>query len=223
MILIVEDNVDVNNILKSTLNAAGYETDECFDGLEASKKIKTKQYDMILLDLMLPYKSGDVVLKEFRKYSEGPVIIISAKDTTSTKIDLLKLGADDYITKPFDLDEVIARVECNLRRMKKTNQKVRKTTYKELELLSEEKRVFLNGTELKLTATEYQLLELFIENPDKVYTKANIYELLWNEEYLGDDNAVKTHLSNLRTKLKKQSPDTEYIETVWGIGYRLKK
>lgn len=223
MILIVEDNVDVNEMLKVALNEAGYMTESAFTGIQGIKLLKEKEYELILLDVMLPYKSGDEVLREVRTFSDVPVIIISAKDMVSTKIDLLRLGADDYITKPFDLGEVVARVESSLRRCRKQEELNRCYQYKDLTLDETTKRVKVGEMELELTAKEYQILELLLKHNGKVFTKANLYETVWQEEYLGDDNSVKTHMSNLRSKLKKANPEESYIETVWGLGYRLCK
>ncbi|GAA0399153.1 response regulator transcription factor [Paenibacillus motobuensis] len=221
MILVIEDQEDVNHLLAEALTVAGYRVKSAYTGLDGIKEIQTNSYDLILLDIMLPYKSGDEILKEMRTFSDAPVIIISAKDMVGVKIDLLRLGADDYITKPFDLGEVVARVESNLRRSHKQIQVNPVITYKDVILDEHTKRVCVSGTEIELTATEYMILELLMGHTGKVFTKANLYESIWQEEYLGDDNAVKTHISNLRSKLKKVSPDEQYIETVWGLGYRL--
>lgn len=221
MILVVEDQEDVNHLLAEALTVAGYRVKSTYTGLDGIKEIQTNSYDLILLDIMLPYKSGDEILKEMRTFSDAPVIIISAKDMVGVKIDLLRLGADDYITKPFDLGEVVARVESTLRRSHKQIQLNPVITYKDVILDEHTKRVRVSGTEIELTATEYMILELLMGHTGKVFTKANLYESIWQEEYLGDDNAVKTHISNLRSKLKKVSPDEQYIETVWGLGYRL--
>lgn len=220
-ILIIEDNKDVNLMLAEALTDAGYQTKSAYTGTDGLNEIKDAGIDLVLLDIMIPYKSGDQVLKEMRTFSDIPVIVISAKDMIGTKIDLLKLGADDYITKPFDLGEVIARAESNLRRSRQYFTKNNTIQYKDMTLNIDTKRVTLNGKELELTAKEYEILELLVRNKGKVFTKANLYETVWGSEYLGDDNSVKTHISNLRNKLKKASPDQEYIETVWGLGYRL--
>lgn len=222
-ILIVEDNEDVNLMLKEALTDAGYEVKSAFTGIDGINEIKSCRYDLVLLDIMLPYKSGDEILKEMRGFSEIPVIVISAKDMVGTKIDLLKLGADDYITKPFDLGEVAARVESNLRRSQKVIQGNKVFRYKDMILDDSTKRVSANDIEIELTAKEYMILEMLIKHRGKVFTKANLYETIWQDEYLGDENAVKTHISNLRNKLKKANPNQEYIETVWGLGYRLYK
>ncbi|SMF63767.1 DNA-binding response regulator, OmpR family, contains REC and winged-helix (wHTH) domain [Paenibacillus uliginis N3/975] len=222
-ILIIEDHEDVNLMLAEALIDAGYKVKSSYTGVDGIKEIKNKSYDLILLDIMLPYKSGDEILKETREFSETPVIVISAKDMVGTKIDLLKLGADDYITKPFDLGEVVARVESNLRRAHKQLQESKVFRYKDLALDDNTKRVTVGETEMELTAKEYMILELLLKHSGKVFTKSNLYESVWKDEYLGDDNAVKTHISNLRNKLKKVNPNKEYIETVWGLGYRLYK
>jgi DNA-binding response OmpR family regulator len=220
-ILIIEDNHDVNTLLAEALTDAGFQTHSAYTGPDGLKEAKKGLYQLILLDIMLPYKSGDEVLKEIRQFSPVPIIIISAKDMVGTKIDLLKLGADDYITKPFDLGEVVARVESNLRRTRKQVQEDETFQYKDIYLNRNMKHVKVNQTAIDLTAKEYQILELLMTHQGKVFSKANLYESVWQDEYLGDDNAVKTHVSNLRNKLKKANSDTDYIETVWGLGYRL--
>lgn len=221
MILIVEDNVDMNKMVAVALQTAGYETESVYTGMEGMTAIRHNSYDLILLDMMLPYKSGDEILKELRTFSDTPVIVVSAKDMVGTKVDMLKMGADDYITKPFDLDEVIARVECNLRRSKGKIKEKTIRQYKELTLDKEAKQVMVGNHSVELTAKEYLILELLLDNPSKVFSKANLYETVWEQEYYGDDNAIKTHMSNLRNKIKRFAPEEEYIETLWGIGYRL--
>lgn len=220
-ILIIEDEKDVNQLLAQTLQGNGYETVSARNGLDGISALQNQRFDLVLLDLMLPFKSGDEVLKEIRKDSDIPVIVISAKDLVGTKIDLLTLGADDYITKPFDLGEVTARVISNLRRYHKKEQN-KQLSYKELTLDTESKMLTVNGTALELTAKEYGIMELFLQSPSKVFSKSFLYETIWGYEYLGDENVIKTHISNLRSKLKNYS-ETEYIETVWGLGYRLAK
>lgn len=220
-ILIIEDEKDVNRLLAQNLQNSGYETVSVRNGLDGISELRSQRFDMVLLDLMLPFKSGDEVLKEIRKDSDIPVIVISAKDLVGTKIDLLTLGADDYITKPFDLGEVTARVVSNLRRYHIKEPKSQ-LSYRELTLDTESKTLTVNGSALELTAKEYGIMELFLQSPNKVFSKAYLYETVWGYEYLGDENVIKTHISNLRTKIKSHG-ETEYIETVWGLGYRLTK
>ena len=223
-ILIIEDSADINALLAETLTAEGFETQSAFEGVSDQKEALSGRYDLIMTDIMLPYISGDEILRKLRERSNTPVIVISAKDTVSTKIDLLKMGADDYITKPFDLGEVVARVETALRRAGGSLASAAALLrYKDIELDCSDMRVTVGGREVKCTAKETQILEMLLRNPDKVFTKANIYESVWQEDYLGDDNAVKTHISNLRSKLEKYGSGNQYIETVWGLGYRLYK
>lgn len=219
-ILIVEDDTEINGLLKEYLSDKGYETVSVYDGLHVLDCIREKQIDLVLLDIMLPFKSGDLVLAEIRNRFTVPVIILSAKGTTQNKIDLLKLGADDYVTKPFDLEEVLARIESNLRRARYQREPDRILRCGELTLDTGRNRAFLKGEELTLTAKEYSILELFMEYPDKIFSKANLFESVWKEEFLCEDNTLNVHISNLRNKLKAVDP-REYIETVWGIGYRL--
>lgn len=220
-ILIIEDEKDVNKLLAQTLQDSGYETVSLYNGLDTIKFLKEEQFAVVLLDLMLPFKSGDEVLQDIRSISNIPVIVISAKDMVRTKVDLLATGADDYITKPFDLEEMTARVASNIRRYNNSNT-IKTISYKELMVDEDAKTITVNGHKLNLTAKEYQMLELFIKYPNKVFSKANLYETIWGEEYLGDDNVIKTHISNIRSKIRTNSK-AEYIETVWGLGYRLVK
>ncbi|OOM06404.1 response regulator transcription factor [Clostridium saccharobutylicum] len=222
-ILIVEDNKDLNILLSNIIKEAGYLTKSLYDGLDVIKEFKENKYDMIILDIMLPYKSGDMILKEIRKDYDVPVIIISAKDLTGTKVYMLKNGADDYITKPFNIDEVIARIETNLRRYKNSKTVNEMLHYKDIKLDTRLKRVIVDKNEVNLTVKEYHILELLMKNQERVYSKANLYEIIWESEFLGDDKTIKTHISRLRNKLKEANKDEEYIETVWGIGYRLIK
>ncbi len=223
-ILIIEDSSDINNLLAETLTEAGFVAQQAFDGLSGQKAALAGDCDLILTDIMLPYVSGDEILRKVREKSNVPVIVISAKDMVSAKIDLLRMGADDYITKPFDLGEVVARVETALRRAGGSGAAASETLrYKDIALDCADKRVTVGGTEIRCTAKETLILEMLMRNPNKVFTKANLYESVWEEDYLGDDNAVKTHISNLRSKLEKANPLEQYIETVWGLGYRLYK
>jgi len=222
-ILIVEDDKEINKLLSDFLTENGYETESLLDGLKVAYTVKEKKVDLVILDLMLPYKSGDIVLSEIRKISPVPVIIVSAKETTRNKIDLLRLGADDYMTKPFDLEEVLARIESNLRRADFSGGTERKLEHNGLIIDGDSIKATLEGKEIALTAKEFSILKLLLEHPDKVFSKANLFESVWGEEYITEDNALNVHISNLRSKLKKISPDKEFIDTVWGIGFRLHK
>ena len=224
-VLVVEDDADINGLLCSILNKKNYSVRSAFSGTEALMCIDQDEYDIVLLDMMLPGASGEDVICKIREKKMMPIIVISAKALQEDKINALKLGADDYICKPFDINEVVARIEAQLRRYK-TFSKVKDSTStklrcKDLVLDAESKQVFLKEQEVILTLREFSILELLMNSPNKVFTRENIFESVWNNEFLGDDNTVNVHISNLRAKLNKIDKDTEYIKTVWGIGFKL--
>ena len=230
-LLVIEDDREINHLICEYMAEAGYEMLSASNGLEGLAMLeRIKDIDLCLLDLMLPMKSGDRVIARLREFSEVPVIVLSAKDTIQTKIDLFRMGADDYITKPFDLDELLVRVEAVLKRtayragagenLKQEQKSGQSYSYKNLVLDDQAKIVRVNGNKLDLTVKEYGILKLLLENPKKLFSKANLFESVWNETYYPEDNALKVHMSNLRTKIKKYD-DREYIETVWGMGYKL--
>ena len=221
MILVVEDDVMINNLLCKVLSDNGYETDSAQDGEDGLAKAMDKDYELILLDLMLPKKTGEELLGELRKVKNTPAIVLSAKNEVINRIELLRLGADDYIAKPFDVDEVILRIEAVLRRTG-DNKTVKELTYKELRLDKESKRVYLGEEEVACTTMEYSILELMLNNPNKVFSKRNLFESITGEEYLSDDNTMNVHMSNLRKKIAKITNEP-YIDTVYGMGYRLSK
>ena len=220
-IAIIEDDPAISGILSDFLRKNGCETAAAYDGNSASALLAEEQFDLILMDLMLPQKSGEVLIPELRAHSDTPVIVISAKSMLETRLEVLRLGADDYILKPFDLNEVLVRIEVVLRRTG-IQQEPEQLACGGLHLHLQENRVTWEGQPVQLTAKELQLLRLFLEYPKKVFSKANLYESVWNEEYCFEDNTINVHVSNLRTKLKKAT-GRDFIETVWGIGYRLKE
>lgn len=223
-ILVVEDDNYINKILSDMLNDNGYETQSTYSGTEALLYLKSEEWHMVLLDLMLPGKSGDEILKEVRKEKEMPIIIISAKEDADTKIEVLRSGADDFICKPFNINEVLARVESNLRRYVRYSPKDRKgqkNIFKDIELNKDSREVKINGKIIELTLREFDILQLLMDNPKKVFSKSNLFESVWRDEYIGDDNTLSVHMSNLRSKLSKYGVEKEYIKTVWGIGYKL--
>jgi DNA-binding response OmpR family regulator len=222
-ILVVEDDKEINKLVSDFLVSNGYEVVSLFDGLKATDAVKNEGADLVILDLMLPYKNGDMVLADIRKISNIPVIIVSAKETTQNKIDLLRLGADDYMTKPFDLEEVLARIESNIRRAGFGRDSGNTLEYNGLTIDENNNLATLDGTELSLTAKEFAILLMLLKYPNKVFSKANLFESIWKEEYIAEDNALNVHVSNLRAKLKNISPEKDFIDTVWGIGYRLHK
>ena len=225
-ILTAEDDKEINHLICEYLSSQGYEMLSSLNGLDAVRIVRKLQNDLslLILDLMLPFQSGDMVLRKIREFSDIPVIVVSAKSETRSKIELIRMGADDYITKPFDLDELLVRVEAVLRRYEGNSKKPsEKETliYKNLVLDIICGTATVCGNTLTLTSKEFAILELMLRNPTKLWSKANIFESVWSENYLSDDNTVKVHMSNIRSKLKKLDPDNEYIETVWGMGYRL--
>jgi len=222
-ILIIEDDVEINTLLTDFLKENGYVVYSQYDGLHVLDFLHKEKIDLIILDIMLPYRSGDIVLADIRRQFTIPVLIISAKETTQNKIDLLRLGADDYITKPFDMEEVLARIESNLRRVQFENRSAVCLQCGDLCLDLEKNTAFLKEAELALTAKEFAILELLMKYPDKVFSKSNLFQSVWNTEYFVEDNTLNVHISNLRNKLKAVCPDKEFIDTVWGIGYRLHK
>lgn len=223
-ILVVEDDNDINELLCKIILKSQYHPQPAFSGTEALLYLEKQEWDLVLLDLMLPGINGEEILAKITSTSSTPVIIISAKNTQQTKIDSLRSGADDFITKPFDVEEVSARIESLLRRYKNTTEtgKQKGLTYKDIHIDVEAKTVYVNGAALSLTVREYTILVLLMTSPKKVFSKSNLFESVWNEPYHGDDNTVNVHMSNLRNKLSKANADEEYIETIWGMGYRMK-
>lgn len=221
-ILIVEDDKEISALLSDFLSRNGFETIVAKEGRAASLLLKQEEFELVLMDLMLPYVSGEQLIRDFREYSDKPVIVLSAKSMMETRLEMLRAGADDYILKPFDLDEVLVRIGAVMRRSGITTKKEETLSCGKLVFDMVGNSVSYDGNPVSLTAKEMQLLKLFMQYPKKVYTKANLYEAVWNDTYYYEDNTINVHVSNLRSKLKKAS-DTDFIETVWGIGYRLKE
>ncbi len=235
-ILIIEDDKEISGLLSVYLTQNGYEAAAKYDGVGGLNELKAhpEEYGMILLDMMLPGFSGDELLPRFRSFSDIPVIVISAVSALDQRLMMMRTGADDYITKPFELPDVLVRIEAVARRYRislrgkdgESSEKdpeaaARVLHYGNIELHTGNAVVTVNGTPVTLTAREYDILLLFLENPTKLFSKANLYESVWNEEYYPEDKSLNVHISNLRSKLKKLD-DFDYIETIWGMGYRLR-
>lgn len=216
-ILIIEDDNEISNMIADYFGRNGYETYIAKDGIRGIEYVIEKKPDLIILDIMLPYKSGDEVLREVRKFSDIPIIVVSAKENVQFKVDLFKIGVDDYVVKPFDLSELLARIETNLRRYSKLTNQQTLYKYKNITLNYDLKEVFVDNNVVKLTSKEFEILYLFIKYPNKVFSKKNIYETVWKDLYAYDDDTINTHISNIRKKI-----DSELIETVWKMGYKLK-
>ena len=233
-ILIIEDDRELRKMISQYLTGRGCEVTEAADGQSGAACLESGTYDIVLLDMMLPYRPGEELLSALRSGAFGedhkllPVIVISAKTALDTRLETLTTGADDYITKPFDLDEVYVRIETVLRRSSGAyagggngeggtgHLSVAGIEY------DPEGEVICHGVSVKLTSKERKLLELFLKNPKKTFTKANLYESVWEQEYFYEDNTITVHISNLRKKLQ-QASGYDPIDTVWGIGYRLKQ
>ena len=253
-ILIVEDDININNLLCEVLRKAGYTCEQAFSGTEAKLllNIKEKAYTLVLLDLMLPGASGEEVLKEIRKQGRLPVIVLTAKDSIDDKIGVLTDGADDYITKPFEIREVLARIQVQLRHIEvetkgeaeaetkveaeaeteaetevktkagiQEGQGIGRLEFRDMVLTRSTFEVSIGGRVLpKITKQEFAILELLLKNPKQVFSKEDIFEYAWDEPYMGETKTLDVHISNIRKKIKTVTSD-EYIETIWGIGYRL--
>ena len=203
-ILLVEDDIEISTMLKNFLITENFEVITALDGESACEKFFSDNFSLVLLDLMIPKMNGIEVMSKIREHNTVPIIIISAKDTDSDKTLGLGLGADDYITKPFSVTEVLARIKANIRRSTQyamgTSMEQPVITQGVLSMNLNDYSVKKNGKEIELTAKEFEILKLLLQNPKKVYTKEQIYSLVWNDAYLGDENAVNVHISRLRTK-----------------------
>lgn len=222
-ILVVEDDPDINRLLCRILTDGGYDVRPAFSGSEAVLWAEQYEYDLVLLDLMLPGLTGEEFIAQMRRKKTMPILVLSAKAGLEDRVNVLRLGADDFISKPFDNAEVLARVEAQLRRYRQFSAPAEAgevLRLGDLVLDREAVRVTAGGKDVALTAREFEILALLMSHPKKVYTREQLYENVWGGEYMGDDNTVNVHISNLRSKLGKVS-DREYIKTVWGIGFKM--
>jgi len=225
-ILVIEDDLEINSLITKYLQREGYSTYAVFNGIDAVEYIRKQDFQLVILDLMLPKMDGQKVLQEIRKNHTMPVIILSAKDREMDKILGFDLGADDYITKPFTIGELTARVKAQLRRSTDWNttsaiNENKIIQHGDLEVNTSTYEVKMAGEMKTLTAKEFSILLLFLENPTRVFTKTQIFEAVWQEESLSDDNTVMVHINRLRSKIEADPSNPVYIQTVWGFGYRL--
>lgn len=226
-ILLVEDDIALSDMLKEFLINDGFEVETAYDGQEAIDKFNCEKYDLLLLDLMIPKIDGITVLKKIREEYLTPILIISAKDTDLDKALGLGFGADDYISKPFSLVEVAARIRANIRRATKyiesaaEEKKDNILHIKDLEIDLLNYTVKKRGESIKLTLREFDILKLFVTNKNRVFTKAQLYGFIWKESYYGDENVINVHIRRLREKIEDNPSNPIYIKTIWGIGYKM--
>ena len=225
-ILVVDDEKLIVKGIRFSLEQDGMEVDCAYDGEEALLAARKKEYDVVLLDVMLPKLGGFEVCQQIREFSDMPIIMLTAKGDDMDKILGLEYGADDYITKPFNILEVKARIKAILRRNDKKNpdgEKSRKEStvleYDGLRLDQESRRVYICGKEINLTAKEYDLLELLLLNPNKVYGRESLLNLVWGYDYPGDVRTVDVHIRRLREKIEENPSEPRYVHTKWGVGY----
>ena len=227
-ILIVDDEKLIVKGLKFTLEQDSMEVDVAYDGREALEKAKNNQYDIILLDVMLPELNGFEVCQQIRDFSDVPIIMLTAKGDDMDKILGLEYGADDYITKPFNILEVKARIKAIMRRVNSKRQKAAEPAANvivsgDMRIDMDSRRVFIENKEVNLTAKEFDLLELLIMNPNKVYNREKLLNLVWGYDYPGDVRTVDVHVRRLREKIEKNPSEPKYIHTKWGVGYFFQK
>lgn len=220
-ILIIEDDTEINHMLKILLGQHGYHTVSAYSGTEGLL-VHDGNTDLVLLDLMLPGRSGEDVIRELKQKHNVPVIVLSAIHDVGKKVDLFALGADDYVTKPFHNEELLARIDARLRGGAPLAESDKLLTYRDIEIDTGNFTAKCAGRPMELSKHEFDLLRLLVENPKRTCTKSMIYDRVWDDENSADDNTLNVHISKLRKKLKECHPEAEYIETVWGVGYRLK-
>ncbi len=228
-ILVVDDEKLIVKGIKFSLEQDNMSVDTAFDGEEAINMIKQNNYDLLVLDLMLPKLDGLEVCQMCREFSDIPIIMLTAKGEDMDKIIGLEYGADDYLTKPFNILELKARIKAILRRSKNIhsqtldNNNKNRLKLREIEIDTESKRVFVNNKEKKLTSKEFILLEILMNNPEKIYSRENLLKMVWGNNYPGDERTVDVHVRRLREKIEANPGAPEYIQTKWGIGYYFKK
>lgn len=226
-ILVCDDDKEIVEAIDIYLTKEGYNVIKAYDGVEAMEKLKNEEIHLLLIDVMMPRLDGIRATLKIREESSVPIIILSAKSEDSDKVIGLDVGADDYVTKPFNPLELIARVKSHLRRYTKlgsmTKPKENVYTVDGLEVNDETKEVTVDGECVKLTPVEYNILLLMIKNPGRVYTIEQIYENVWNEEAVAADNTVAVHIRHIREKIEINPKEPRYLKVVWGIGYKIEK
>jgi DNA-binding response OmpR family regulator len=226
--LIVEDDYSIARLQKDYLELADFEVEICEDGVKALNEIKTNKYDLLILDIMLPKLSGYDILKSIQDYKDIPVLLVSAKKEEIDKIKGFSLGADDYITKPFSPGELVARVKSHLNNYERLKNKFGEKPKNDnlvirgLEIRKDSRQVFINEKEVNLPQKEFELLLYLAENPNKVFGREELFEKIWGMDSLGESSTVTVHIGRIREKIESSPSNPQYIETVWGAGYRLR-
>lgn len=219
-VLIVDDEKLIVKGIRFSLEQDGMEVDCAYDGEEALAMIQSKEYDIILLDVMLPKKDGFEVCQQVREFSGAPIVMLTAKGEDMDKILGLEYGADDYITKPFNILEVKARIKAIMRRTTPKQKEAAKVIEDgDLKLYCDDRRAFVAGREMNLTAREFDVLELLVLNPNKVYSRESLLKLIWGNDYPGDVRTVDVHIRRLREKIEENPSNPRYVHTKWGVGY----
>lgn len=219
-VLVVDDEKLIVKGIRFSLEQDGMEVDCAYDGEEALEMIKEKEYDIVLLDVMLPKLTGFEVCQHIREFSSVPVVMLTAKGEDMDKILGLEYGADDYITKPFNILEVKARIKAIIRRTSPKPKEADKVIESgDMKLDCEGRRVYISGREINLTAKEFELLELLVVNANKVYSRENLLKLVWGSTYPGDVRTVDVHIRRLREKIESNPSEPKYVHTKWGVGY----
>ena len=224
-VLVVDDEKLIVKGIRFSLLQDGLEVDCAYDGEEALELAKNNEYDLVLLDVMLPKLDGFEVCQQIREFSDMPIVMLTAKGNDMDKILGLEYGADDYITKPFNILEVKARIKAIMRRTGKKEEKVDESNIivkHDMKIDRESRRVFIEEKEINLTAKEFDLLEILATHPDKVYSREQLLSLVWKYEYAGDARTVDVHIRRLREKIEKLPSNPKYVFTKWGVGYYFK-
>lgn len=227
-ILIVEDDPSIAELERDYLEVAGFEVKICMDGVCALNEIKQNEYNLIILDIMLPKIDGLDILRTISENKDIPVLIVSAKKEEIDKIKGLSLGADDYITKPFSPGELVARVKSHIQNYERMRNKFsnkpreKNIVIRGLEILKDSRQVFINGKEVTLTQKEFELLYVMAQSPNRVFGKDELFERIWGLDSLGNSETVTVHVRKIREKIEANPSEPQYIETLWGVGYRVK-
>lgn len=219
-ILIVEDDNAISQMLYEALTLENYGCTQAYSGTEALLQIERNHFQLILLDLMLPGISGEELVSKLKEKTGAAIIVLSAKDALDTKVELLTMGADDYLTKPFALPELLARIQVQLRHYQKENVDRKNPSFQNLSLDPDRHLAIISQKEIPLTVIEYNILELLLSYPTKIFSKQEIYQYAWDDFYLGEDKTINVHISNIRQKIKHATGEN-WIKTVWGVGFTL--